>query len=152
MSISVFTIYALRATHRRTLLKLDTILSEKRLSFQKLSDILTQFGQNFCFVPLLITHRVRRFQVGYGSLVKFLSRGNDAKSQYGSRVDVRHEHIGEGNIGITPFQLLVNDPRFENIPMVIETPKMESIHLRHLRYKAMHAANLAVLRGLVKDG
>jgi deoxyribonuclease-4 len=66
---------------------------------------------------------------------------NDAKSQYGSRVD-RHEHIGEGNIGITPFQLLANDPRFENTPMVIETPKMET----------MHATNLAVLRGLVKDG
>ena len=65
---------------------------------------------------------------------------NDAKSQYGSRVD-RHEHIGEGNIGITPFQLLANDPRFENTPMVIETPKMET----------MHATNLAVLRGLVKN-
>lgn len=65
---------------------------------------------------------------------------NDAKSQYGSRVD-RHEHIGEGNIGITPFQLLANDPRFGNVPMIIETPKMET----------MHATNLAVLRGFVKD-
>ena len=63
---------------------------------------------------------------------------NDAKSGYNSRVD-RHEHIGEGNIGMTPFQLIVNDSRFENVPMVIETPKMEE----------MHASNLAVLRGLV---
>ena len=77
--------------------------------------------------------------VGLDQLLAF--HLNDAKSQYNSRVD-RHEHIGDGNIGITPFQLLTNDSRFENIPMIIETPKMET----------MHATNLAVLRGLVKDG
>jgi deoxyribonuclease-4 len=62
---------------------------------------------------------------------------NDAKSEHNSRVD-RHEHIGEGNLGIVPFQLLINDRRFENVPMIIETPKM----------KEMHATNLAVLRRL----
>ena len=66
---------------------------------------------------------------------------NDAKSEYNSRID-RHEHIGEGNLGITPFQLLVNDSRFSHTPMIIETPKMEE----------MHAANLAVLRKLVETG
>jgi deoxyribonuclease-4 len=63
---------------------------------------------------------------------------NDAKSEYNSRVD-RHDHIGEGNIGSTPFRLLVNDSRFAATPMIIETPKM----------KEMHATNLAVLRGLM---
>ena len=66
---------------------------------------------------------------------------NDAKSAYNSRVD-RHDHIGEGNIGIAPFQLIVNDSRFEGIPMIIETPKMEE----------MHETNLAVLKGLVAIG
>ncbi|MCH8291121.1 deoxyribonuclease IV [Candidatus Poribacteria bacterium] len=66
---------------------------------------------------------------------------NDAKSEYNSRID-RHEHIGEGNLGITPFQLLVNDSRFSHTPMIIETPKMEE----------MHAVNLAVLRELVETG
>jgi deoxyribonuclease IV len=66
---------------------------------------------------------------------------NDAKSEYNSRVD-RHEHIGEGNLGVTPFQLLVNDSRFADIPMIIETPKMEE----------MHATNLAALINLVEEG
>ena len=62
---------------------------------------------------------------------------NDAKSAFNSRVD-RHDHIGEGNLGIPPFQRLVHDSRFENVPAIIETPKM----------KVMHATNLAVLREL----
>ena len=63
---------------------------------------------------------------------------NDAKAKYCSRVD-RHEHIGEGNLGELPFKLLLNDARFADVPMVIETPKMEE----------MHATNLAVLRSLI---
>lgn len=62
---------------------------------------------------------------------------NDAKSAYESRVD-RHEHIGEGNIGASAFAYILNDPRFSEIPLIIETPKMET----------MHATNLATLRGL----
>jgi deoxyribonuclease-4 len=47
---------------------------------------------------------------------------NDSKKELGSRVD-RHEHIGKGKIGLEGFRLLLNDPRFELHPMVIETPK-----------------------------
>ncbi len=47
---------------------------------------------------------------------------NDSKKELGSRVD-RHEHIGKGHIGAEGFRLLVNDPRFLNIPMILETPK-----------------------------
>ena len=57
---------------------------------------------------------------------------NDAKSEFNSRVD-RHEHIGQGNIGITPFQLLVNDPRFSAVPMIIETPQMDEMHGQNLQ-------------------
>lgn len=47
---------------------------------------------------------------------------NDAKKGLGSRVD-RHEHIGEGAIGIDAFRFIMNDPRFNGLPMILETPK-----------------------------
>ncbi|MFP5246649.1 MAG: deoxyribonuclease IV [Thermoanaerobaculia bacterium] len=47
---------------------------------------------------------------------------NDSKKPLGSRVD-RHEHIGEGEIGLDGFRWLLNDARFTKIPKVIETPK-----------------------------
>ncbi len=49
---------------------------------------------------------------------------NDSKKGLGSRVD-RHEHIGKGFLGLEPFRFLLNDPRFQNMPMVAETPKGE---------------------------
>ncbi|HEX8229953.1 MAG TPA: deoxyribonuclease IV [Chloroflexia bacterium] len=47
---------------------------------------------------------------------------NDSKKGLGSRVD-RHEHIGKGALGLEPFRFIMNDPRFENIPKILETPK-----------------------------
>ena len=47
---------------------------------------------------------------------------NDSKRELGSRVD-RHEQIGKGKIGLNGFRLLLNDPRFSDHPMVLETPK-----------------------------
>lgn len=47
---------------------------------------------------------------------------NDAKGGLGSNLD-RHEHIGEGNIGIEAFSELMSDPRFSDIPGILETPK-----------------------------
>lgn len=46
---------------------------------------------------------------------------NDAKSEYGSRVD-RHASIGEGNIGSEAFRLIMTDPRLDDIPLILETP------------------------------
>jgi deoxyribonuclease-4 len=60
---------------------------------------------------------------------------NDSLKPRGSRVD-RHAHIGQGHLGLEPFRLLVNDPRFYNRPMVLETPKedeMDTVNLRTLR-------------------
>ncbi|WP_226573740.1 deoxyribonuclease IV [Mangrovibacter yixingensis] len=45
---------------------------------------------------------------------------NDAKSEFGSRVD-RHHSLGEGNIGHTAFSWIMRDPRFDNIPLILET-------------------------------
>ncbi|MEA3347537.1 MAG: deoxyribonuclease IV [Pseudomonadota bacterium] len=45
---------------------------------------------------------------------------NDAKSTLGSRVD-RHHSIGRGHLGLEPFRLLMQDPRLDNIPLILET-------------------------------
>lgn len=45
---------------------------------------------------------------------------NDSKPDLGSRVD-RHESLGKGKIGLECFRYLMNDARFDNIPMVLET-------------------------------
>jgi deoxyribonuclease-4 len=47
---------------------------------------------------------------------------NDARAGLGSGLD-RHEHIGDGFLGLGPFRWLLNDPRFARIPKVIETAK-----------------------------
>jgi len=46
---------------------------------------------------------------------------NDSKKKLGSRVD-RHEDIGKGEIGAHPFKRLIEDPRFRDIPGLLETP------------------------------
>jgi deoxyribonuclease-4 len=67
---------------------------------------------------------------------------NDSLKPQGSRVD-RHAHIGRGEVGLEPFRLLVNDRRFRNRPMILETPKEGEGE------SDMDAVNLATLRGLV---
>jgi deoxyribonuclease-4 len=46
---------------------------------------------------------------------------NDSKKEFGTRVD-RHENIGMGFLGEETFSILMNDPRFDNIPLILETP------------------------------
>ena len=65
---------------------------------------------------------------------------NDSKRELGSRID-RHEHIGQGRIGLEGFRLLVNDPRLADLPMVLETPKQKDL--------AADRKNLAVLKKLL---
>ena len=47
---------------------------------------------------------------------------NDSRGELGGRLD-RHEHIGKGKLGLEAFRLLLNAPRFQELPMVLETPK-----------------------------
>ena len=54
---------------------------------------------------------------------------NDSKRPCGSRVD-RHEHIGKGCLGLEPFRRLLNDRRFDALPMLLETPKLETLESR----------------------
>jgi deoxyribonuclease-4 len=62
---------------------------------------------------------------------------NDARSGLGSRLD-RHQHIGQGEIGLDAFRYLLNHPRLGALPMVLETPK----------HGGGDARNLATLRAL----
>lgn len=50
---------------------------------------------------------------------------NDSKKGVGSHVD-RHDDIGKGELGMEPFRLLMNDARFDGLPLVLETPNEES--------------------------
>jgi deoxyribonuclease IV len=87
--------------------------------------------------PEAYQETMTRFQqvVGLDRLMFF--HLNDSKKGLGSRVD-RHEHIGKGEIGKEGFRHLLNDPRFQAHPMVLETPKgkdlkQDRLNLRRLR-------------------
>ena len=68
---------------------------------------------------------------------------NDSCRECGSRVD-RHAAIGAGQMGLEPFRHLVNDSRFRDLPMILETPKgIED-------GEDLDARNLRVLRQLVR--
>lgn len=69
---------------------------------------------------------------------------NDSLKGLGSRVD-RHAGIGRGRLGVEPFRLIVNDPRFLALPMILETPKGEE------EGEDLDAVNLRVLRGLESE-
>jgi deoxyribonuclease-4 len=68
---------------------------------------------------------------------------NDSKRELGSRVD-RHEHIGRGRLGLEPFRDLLNDERFQHVPMYLETPK------GIVDGEELDVMNLLTLRGLVQ--
>ncbi len=64
---------------------------------------------------------------------------NDSLRELGSRVD-RHTGIGRGCLGVEPFRFVLNDSRFQNVPMIMETPKgiedgeeLDAINFRTLR-------------------
>lgn len=59
---------------------------------------------------------------------------NDSKKALGSRVD-RHESLGDGLIGWTPFKMIMKDSRFNGIPLILETPNTErwAEEIRQLR-------------------
>ena len=75
---------------------------------------------------------------------------NDSKKPCGSRVD-RHEHIGKGCLGLEPFRRLVNDPRFSTLPMLLETPKLETPESkRRSDADPWDVRNLRTLRKLIR--
>ena len=85
--------------------------------------------------------------VGFDRLKAF--HMNDSKRPLGSRVD-RHTHIGEGCVGLGAFGRIVNDRRFEGLPMLLETPKSEGKATGPIVADPLDVKNLSTLRGLVK--
>jgi deoxyribonuclease-4 len=67
---------------------------------------------------------------------------NDSRRELGSRVD-RHDHIGKGLIGLGGFRCLMNDPRLDRVPKILETEKSEDMH--------EDIENMNVLRSLVAE-
>ena len=65
---------------------------------------------------------------------------NDSKGACGQRLD-RHDHIGQGHIGVEGFRSVLNEPLLRGIPGVIETPK-------HAKTLAEDRRNLSTLRAL----
>ena len=63
---------------------------------------------------------------------------NDSKLGLGSHRD-RHEHIGKGTLGKEAFRMLLNDRRFKDIPMVLETPKDPEMKLDKMNLKVLRA-------------
>jgi deoxyribonuclease-4 len=75
---------------------------------------------------------------------------NDSRKPCGSRID-RHEHIGKGCLGLEPFRRLLNDPRFAALPMLLETPKLETpASKRRSDVDPWDARNLRALRKLIQ--
>jgi len=85
--------------------------------------------------------------VGFDRLKAF--HVNDSRKPVGSRVD-RHAHIGEGCIGVDAFARLVNDRRFRQMPMLLETPKEEGRPKGVIAPDPHDVKNLALLRALIK--
>jgi deoxyribonuclease-4 len=85
--------------------------------------------------------------VGFDRLKAF--HLNDSKKALGSRVD-RHEHIGQGFLGLEPFRRIVNDRRFRGLPMLLETPKGEGKATGPIAVDPMDEKNLETLRSLLR--
>jgi len=62
---------------------------------------------------------------------------NDDKKDLASRVD-RHASLGEGTLGLAPFRRIMNDPRFDGLPLILETPD-----------DSRWAAEIRMLKGMI---
>ena len=87
------------------------------------------FDRIFCFDRLRVVH------------------ANDSKRPCGSRID-RHEHIGEGCLGLEPFRRILHDPRFNGRPMLIETEKSKGCEGTRIVVDPLDTRNLDALRML----
>ncbi len=74
---------------------------------------------------LRVKEEYERTWMKFGDVIgfKYLSgiHLNDSKKELGSRVD-RHDSVGKGFIGIELFKMVMQDERFNNIPIILETP------------------------------
>jgi deoxyribonuclease-4 len=98
-------------------------------------DLSTEAGYDAAFEAFDRTVGLRRLK---------LFHVNDSVKPLGSRVD-RHAGIGLGRIGELAFRRLVTDPRFDKLPMLLETPKEDADG------NPMDPVNLARLHALTAE-
>lgn len=84
---------------------------------------------------------IKKFENIIGLNLLYAIHLNDTKKGLGSNLD-RHEKIGKGALGLQTFELIVNDERFDGIPMVLETPIEKSYE--------EYGKELEILRRLIK--
>lgn len=129
-------IIAKMADHRRVGVCLDTChliaAGYDIVSPEGYTETFRQFGRLVGF------ERLRAFHL------------NDSKKPLGSRVD-RHTHIGEGCLGLEPFRRLLNDRRFRDLPMLLETPKTECRAKGVIEVDPLDKRNLTTLRGMIAE-
>lgn len=90
---------------------------------KKLEDFLREFETKISLNKLVVLHI------------------NDSRDPFDSGRD-RHENIGQGTLGIKPFELLLNNDKTRNLPFIIETPGFDG--------KGPDKKNMDILKGLVK--
>jgi deoxyribonuclease-4 len=137
---------AMGATFEEIAAMLDGVRSRKRLGVCLDTCHLLASGYDFCSEDGY-NATFERFEelIGFDRLKVF--HMNDSKKPCRSRVD-RHEHIGRGCIGLEPFRRLVNDPRFDHLPMLIETEKTETREKLRIVPDPLDEMNLRTLRSL----
>jgi deoxyribonuclease IV len=137
---------AMGATFEQIAAMLNGVRSKKRLGVCLDTCHLLASGYDLCsedgyaatfeqFDALIGLDRLKVFHV------------NDSKKPCRSRVD-RHAHIGQGCIGLEPFRRLVNDARFDHLPMLIETEKTETRGPLRVTLDPLDEMNLKTLRDL----
>src|SRR5437764_1178531 len=141
---------AMGATFEQIAAMLDGVRSRKRLGVCLDTCHLLASGYDICS-----EEGYRRAFERFDALIGFerlkVFHLNDSKKPCQSRVD-RHEHIGKGCIGLEPFQRLLNDPRFARLPMLLETPKVDTPQTRKASdVDPLDRINLDVLRGLLQS-
>jgi deoxyribonuclease-4 len=143
---------AMGATFEQIAAMLDGVRNQKRLGVCLDTCHLLASGYDICS-QAGYRETFERFDalIGFERLKVF--HLNDSKKPCRSRVD-RHEHIGKGCIGLEPFRRIVNDPRFDHLPMLIETEKTET-RSKGDRMKLLpdplDVMNLETLRSLITN-
>ncbi len=85
-----------------------------------------------------------KFWADFDRLIGFDRLGgihlNDAKAQLGSKLD-RHDSLGSGTLGWETFERIARDPRLDDVPIILETPKPElwAEEIQHLKNSAKEA-------------
>ncbi|HUP38479.1 MAG TPA: deoxyribonuclease IV [Vicinamibacterales bacterium] len=136
------------ATFEEIAAMIDGVKNSKRLGVCLDTCHLLASGYNLCSEDgYRATFETFDRLIGFARLKVF--HLNDSKKPCMSRVD-RHEHIGKGCIGLEPFRRLLNDPRFDHLPMILETEKSEWREKGKVVIDPLDEMNLNTLRGLRK--